>query len=625
MKGIRIKKIDSLLFTSFIPPFIVTFAIAVFVLVMQTLWLYIDDIAGKGLGLFLIIELLAYKSVALFPLALPLGILISSVMVLGNMAERYELSSLKSAGVPLSRIMRPILFFALICGVFSYYCSNTLMPMANLKFGSRMYDIQQQKPTLQLEEGVFNDDFRGFSIRIGKKESDERTIHDVLMYDHNNMSRGQFTQVVAKDGEMYSSPDGKYFIMHLKDGYQYVETRANSFSSADGSYPFIRTHFKEWYKVFDLSEFELNRTNEELFKSNRSMMSIKELRSAIDSMALKILKREVVYSNTVARYFSMQEIDSTIIKLEAQEQQQDPEYYEEQEETTENAADSADAITENIPADMQAAAEQTAKEKARAAEKARAVKAQQDATGQSTKEQLTTFPLPDTNAIDTIPPKPVLASKKTMTAPKGIASSETPNKPKIATPSKRVIRGPKPLPQDTLKDIASVQNFVELFHKDEYGRLYNRAQNTARSIYSQAESAARALERDLENEVKYIYEMHTKYSLAVVCVIFLFIGAPMGAIIRKGGFGYPILISIIFFMLFVVLTIFCRKIAESFVLPAWLAAWLPCLVLAPIGALLTTRAMNDSKVLDFDSFMQRLRRLFGRTSATTKILDANES
>lgn len=620
MKGIRIKKIDSLLFTSFIPPFIVTFAIAVFVLVMQTLWLYIDDIAGKGLGLFLIIELLAYKSVALFPLALPLGILISSVMVLGNMAERYELSSLKSAGVPLSRIMRPILLFAVISGVFSYYCSNTLMPMANLKFGSRMYDIQQQKPTLQLEEGVFNDDFRGFSIRIGRKEADQRTIHDVLMYDHNDISRGQFTQVVAKNGEMYTSPDGKYFIMHLKDGYQYIETRANSFSSTDGSYPFIRTHFKEWYKVFDLTEFELNRTNEELFKSNRSMMSIKELRSAIDSMALKILKREIVYSNTVARYFFMQEIDSTIIRLEAQEREANQEYYEEEYGTDEGATDSAGVNTEAVPADMQAAAEATEKERAEAAERARAVEARRDPA----KGQLTAAVQPDTASVDSITAGPALASEKTMTAPETVKPPSAPIKPPNKLP-KKVMRGPKPLPQDTVKDLSSVRNFIDLFPKDEYGRLYNRAQNTSRSIYSQAESASRALERDLENKVKYIYEMHTKYSLAVVCVIFLFIGAPMGAIIRKGGFGYPILISIIFFMLFVVLTIFCRKIAESFVLPAWLSAWLPCLVLAPIGALLTSRAMNDSKVVDFDNFVQRLRRLFGRTIAATKILDANES
>lgn len=618
MKGIRIKKVDSLLFTSFIPPFIVTFAIAVFVLVMQTLWLYIDDIAGKGLGLFLIIELLAYKSVALFPLALPLGILISSVMVLGNMAERYELASFKSAGTPLSRIMRPLLFFSFLCGLFSYYCSNTLMPVANLKFGSRMYDIQQQKPTLQMEEGVFNDDFRGFSIRIGRKEADERTIHDVLIYDHNNISRGQFTQVVAKDGEMYTSPDGQFFIMHLKDGYQYIETRANNIGS-DGTYPFIRTHFKEWFKVFDLSEFELNRTNEELFKSNRSMMSIKELRTAIDSMALKILKRQVVFSNTVARYFAEQAIDSTIIRLDQAERERESYYerYGDPELEAEMDSLAREEEAERIPSDMREAAAAADRERARQAKADSAVLRMDSSIADTAPEAVRPTPV-DTSSVA----GPADGKSVKVQAMDGTERILRKGNTGRINPART---GPKPLPQEALDSLENYEQYVDLFPDEEHARLYTRAQNAARSVYSQAESAARALQRDEENKVKYIYEMHTKYSLAVVCLIFLFIGAPMGAIVRKGGFGYPILISIIFFMLFVVLTIFCRKIAESFVLPAWLAAWLPCLVLAPIGALLTSKAMNDSKVLDFDAFAQRLRRVFKRSSKPSKILDANDA
>ena len=183
------KRIDRLLITSFIPPFIVTFMIALFVLLMQIMWLYIDDIAGKGLGFFILIELIAYKSVSLIPMALPLAILISSVMVLGNLAERYELSSLKSAGVPLLRIMQPLIFVAGAAVVFSFFCSNNLIPIANLKFGSRMYDIQRQKPALSLDEGIFNYDFTGYTIHIKEKEKDDRTIKDVLIYDHTDAGK----------------------------------------------------------------------------------------------------------------------------------------------------------------------------------------------------------------------------------------------------------------------------------------------------------------------------------------------------------------------------------------------------------------------------------------------------
>jgi lipopolysaccharide export system permease protein len=280
------KKIDRLLITSFIPPFIVTFSIAMFVLVMQVLWLYIDDIAGKGLGFFLIIELLGYKCVSLVPLALPLGILISSVMVLGNMAEKYELSSFKSAGVPLSRIMKPLMIFGVSAVAFSFFTSNNLIPVANLKFGSRMYDIQKQKPALRLDAGVFNDDFEGYAIHI-KQKSEDRFIKDVLIYDHSEASKGRLSQIVADNGEMYATEDGAYFFMKLNDGHQYMETEP-SISSGSRSYPFVRTNFDSWTKVFDLSEFDLNRTNEELFKSNRSMMTSQQLKVAADSISIKV-------------------------------------------------------------------------------------------------------------------------------------------------------------------------------------------------------------------------------------------------------------------------------------------------------------------------------------------------
>ena len=307
------KKIDRLLISSYVPPFVVTFMIAMFVLLMQILWLYIDDIAGKGLGMFLLIELLSYKCVSLIPMALPLAVLISSVMVLGNLAERYELSSFKSAGVPLLRIIAPLMIVAVSATGFSYFCSNYLIPVSNLKFGSRMYDIQRQKPALRLDAGIFNDDFGGYAIHIGQKGEDDRTIHDVLIYDHSDANKGRLSQIIAKEGEMYGTEDGNYFIMNLRDGSQYMETQPSA-SSKDKSYPFIRTNFKSWNKVFDLSEFELNRTNEELFKQNRSMMSIGQLKLAIDSIQIKIDKRAVGLSNHLSSYFKDLNVDSTYIE-----------------------------------------------------------------------------------------------------------------------------------------------------------------------------------------------------------------------------------------------------------------------------------------------------------------------
>ncbi|RMG87821.1 MAG: YjgP/YjgQ family permease, partial [Bacteroidetes bacterium] len=304
MFGIRLKKADRLLLENFMPPFVVTFFIALFVLVMQTLWVYIDDIAGKGVGFFLMVELLSYMSVSMIPLALPIAVLISSVMVLGNMAERYELSSFKSAGVSLWRVLMPLIATTTAIAGFSFFCSNNLIPVSNLKFKSRLHDIRKQKPTLSLEEGVFNDDFEGYAIRIGKKMPDHRHIKDILLYDHSDAGEGRLLAVTADEGEMYATKDGDFFILHLKNGHQYAEPKpTKKGKDKRPNQPFSRTSFREWYKVFDLDEFEIDRTDESLFKSHHSMLNTRQLRVAIDSIDRAILDRLDKMAISNEKYF----------------------------------------------------------------------------------------------------------------------------------------------------------------------------------------------------------------------------------------------------------------------------------------------------------------------------------
>jgi lipopolysaccharide export system permease protein len=539
------KQIDKLLIQNFVPPFIVTFMIAMFVLLMQILWLYIDDIAGKGLGFFLIVELMAYKCVALVPMALPLAVLISSVMVLGNLAERYELASFKSAGVPLSRIMLPLMFFGAGATLFSYYTSNSLLPIANLKFGSRMYDIQRQKPALRLDVGIFNDDFDGYAIHIGEKKTDDRTIGDILIYDHADAPQGRLSQIIAEEGEMFTAEEGKYFIMNLRNGHQYIETAPSGYGK-NQNYPFVRTNFKSWQKVFDLGEFELNRTNEDLFKQNRSMLSSGQLAVAVDSITSKIEARKASLKEGISTYFHFMRTDSV--------------YVEQAEE---------DKLENVSPGQMKLL--DKAKEQRDSMDVATAIKLAKKEASEDQKKKLDA---------------------------------------KLAQRKKNKSSGPAPIKQTSAEQVDTLQSLLQTFPGYDHSRLLGKAKTFARSIHNQAESANRTLDRMLESRVKHIYELHTKYSMALVCFIFLFIGAPMGAIIRKGGFGYPILISIIFFMLFIVLTIFCRKIAESFVVPAAVAAWIPCGVLFPIGIFLTIKAMNDSKLVNVDRITAFFTKLF---------------
>lgn len=538
------KKIDRLLITNFIPPFLVTFGIATFVLLMQILWVYIDDIAGKGLGGLVIMELLAYKCVGLVPMALPLAILISGVMVMGGLAEHYELSSFKSAGVSLTRIMRPIMYFGIGAMIVSYLCNDYIIPVANLNFGSRMYDIREKKPTLSLEAGVFNDDFGNYAIYIGDKEADGQSINNILIYDHSQTNSNRLSQVIAESGKMMSSSDGNYFTMNLFNGHQYVESRPTKGKNSSSGLPFVRTAFASWNKVFDLTEFNMSVTDQGLFSQNRSMMSIGQLAERIDTIQLEIDDRYINLGRQVGAHYSIMPLDSLYPRRVPLE-------------NTQTETTKIDSIENTGPED-------------------------DPLDSMALRKKMIGDSIRRANATK----KPIIKKKTAPVLPKP-GQAFTTKKDKPAIPIERFINK-----EDNFETWFAALSDIER------RRFLTKAKSSTRAIISQAESADKTIDRTMENKVKHIYEMHTKYSMAVVCLIFVFIGAPLGAIVRKGGFGYPLLVSVVAFIVFIVLTIFCRKIAETFIVPAALAAWLPCLILFPIGLWLTAKAMSDSKLFD---------------------------
>lgn len=526
------KKIDFLLVKSFIPPFIVTFFIALFVLIMQTLWLYIDQIMGKGADFLTLVEMIFYLSVSLIPMALPLATLISSIMVLGNLAEHYELVTLKSAGVPLLRVMRPLMFMTMGVSVFSFICSNNFIPVSNLKFKSRLHDIKQQKPTFSIEEKVFNDDFNDFVIRVGEKKADGKGIKDILIYDQKKTKEGKISQTFAKEGEMYTTDDRRFFIMNLYHGTQYEEpvqdARKSSSIDKKQTYPFIRTSFGEWEKVFDLSEFEIQWTDQELFKSHHTMLTSGQLIEAIDSIDKQVDRRQEGMQEYVWRYI----LQDRELKLEAAEEKEDSE--------------SVSAAVETI------------------------------------EEEKVEAEIVDTSLVHG-------RDSETLLVTSALLADST--------------------------EEGNANFFVAGFPQNKQIQMVRRAKITSRSILAQAENTNRILSKTAEKRAKHEFELHFKFSMAIICFIFLFIGAPMGAIIRKGGFGYPILISILFFMLFIVMNIAFKNISENGVIDPALAAWLPSLILFPIGIVLTIKAMNDSKIFNVEilrRFMDWLKSRFIR-------------
>jgi lipopolysaccharide export system permease protein len=542
-----LKQLDKLMFKSFIGPFVVSFGIALFVLVIQFLWLYIDEIAGKGVSIFVLLELIGYLSVSTFPMALPIAVLIASVMVMGNMAERYELSSVKSAGVSLLRIMVPLIFAGAMVAGFSYFCSDVLIPKANLQFRSRLFDIRKQKPALTIEKGVFNEDFRQFVIRVGEKAKDGETIGSVLIEDQTSSSRSKMNQILADSGQMFTSGDKRYFVMNLFNGTQYQEPALNT-AGQKQKYPFIRTNFQSWSKVWNMSEFDMTSTDRDRFKSQRAMLSVSELRQSVDSLHRIIAEGKQGLADELLLNVKRQPVPTT-------------------------------------PKDSQLLALRQ--------------------------------PVPDQD------PRPKAASRTSagLKLAKTAPSSQVPSIERIKSPTTSTSIVPESVPRQDSSRLDSFNFFWETYPPHQHARLREDAVRLIKQYQTTVETKNISIQNRRLESVKTGYDLYTKQAFAWVCIIFLFIGGPMGAIIRKGGFGYPILVSISFFVTFIFLTIFCRKLAESFVMPPFWAAMMPCLIFVPLATVLTRRAMDDAQLLSLEPYQRawrNLRNWLGKKRTTTE-------
>lgn len=274
-----IKKLDKLIIRSFIGPFIATFFIAFFVLMMQILWKYVDDLVGKGLDFFTVCEFLWYASASLLTLAMPIAILISSIMTFGNLGESFELVAIKSAGISLLRFMRPVAIISLfLCGI-TFLIANYVIPYANLKFVTLYNDIYYKKPAFVLKEGIFFTYIPNYAIKIGKKDADGKGIRDVLIYEQSNPL--QDNVIVAEKGIMKISDDKNFLEFNLENGVRYQEKG----NFMDTSTEYIRLAFKDFKKSFDLSVLQKQTTNDSVFRNNYRMLSARQLNRDIDSLS----------------------------------------------------------------------------------------------------------------------------------------------------------------------------------------------------------------------------------------------------------------------------------------------------------------------------------------------------
>src|SRR5688572_5295311 len=304
------KKIDKLILTSFIGPFIMTFLVVVFILLTQHMLKYFDDIIGKDLGGEVLSQLLFYFAIFMTPVAMPLAVLLSALIAFGNLGEHFELTAIKSAGISLLRTILPIFFFVVILTGIAFYINNNLVPKAALEAYSLLYDIKQKKPALDLREGAFYNGLPDISIKVNQKYPDGITLKDIIVYDHRK-NDGNKEVTVADSGRMSTILNERYIKFELFNGYNYTEGASNEREmtgqrNLSATETLTRSRFSKTEVIFDLSSFQLSRTDKKWFESNRIMRNLKELDYDIDSIQDEVLRQQLshyIYKPTYFNYY----------------------------------------------------------------------------------------------------------------------------------------------------------------------------------------------------------------------------------------------------------------------------------------------------------------------------------
>ena len=277
------KTIHRLVLKSYLGPMVLTFFIVMFVLMMNIVWRYIDELVGKGLSAGIIIELMTYFMANMIPMGLPLSMLLAAIMTMGNLGENYELLAMKSAGMSLVQITKPLIILVSLVSVGSFFIGNNLVPNANKKLFSTLYDIRQQKQALEFQDGLFFNGIDNMSIRVSHQEPDTHLLHDVLIYD-NRAANGNMNTIVADSGYIRLSDDKKYLLVTLFHGETYEQTRNSQWFTKSA----LRHHTFDLQKqVIPMSGFAMGRTDADLFTSSQTK-NISELQHDIDSLEIKV-------------------------------------------------------------------------------------------------------------------------------------------------------------------------------------------------------------------------------------------------------------------------------------------------------------------------------------------------
>lgn len=473
----RLKTIHRLVLKAYFGPLLLTFFIVTFVLMMNFVWRYIDELVGKGLDAGVIIELICYATINMVPIGMPLAMLLAAIMTMGNMGENYELLAMKSSGMSLMRIMKPLIIVVGLISIGSFFVVNNLVPYANKKMTGIIYDIRRQKQVLEFQDGLFFNGIDDMSIRVGHQDPVSGLLYDVLIYD-NRTANGNMTTTTAETGYIRLSDDKKYLLVTLYNGDNYQQTRNNKWYTNS---ELRHDRFDVQNAKIAMDGFDFQRTDNSGSIGGSQTKNIVELQRDIDSL-------DVTVSTTTAKSYEPLLKDNIFTR---------------------------DIQVLQLPDSLR-----------------------KDKTGYR-----------DAYLLDSIPTMSVRQKNDLWNSARAIALNSR-----------------------------NSFSFDETAAKEALNQLY-RSKN----------------------------DWHRKLSLPVSVLIFFLIGAPLGAIIRKGGLGTPIVISVVFFVIYYIISLSGEKMAKEGAWSSLLGMWISSIVLTPIAAYLLVKATNDSQLLDVDWYSGKLK------------------
>lgn len=462
------KKLDKLIIKSYLGPLVMTFSLSLFVFLLQFLWKQIEQIIGKGLGIEVILELVVYACATLVPMALPLALLLASIMTLGNFGEKYELVAMKAAGVSLWRVLRPLIAVSALLSIMAFFFSNNIIPTANMRLRTIMYEVKTKKPTLNIKPNQFYSEIENYTIRIGSKDKEGRNMKDIIVYDHSK-DLGNVNVTIADSGQMYATPDGNTLIFQLYSGFTFDEDIAEL---KIHTRPLMRLNFQEQILRFDISDFAYKEAEEDRYEGHYKMLDIKALNKNLDTL----------HKN-----------ENTLL-----------------------------GIIESL------------------AKHNFTINAQNNLKQENFYSQLSA------------------------------------------------------LSPDRQREIESVTSSKVEF-------LYNEMNSNLLRLSSEQDMIRR-----------HQIELHRKFTLSVACLILFFIGAPLGAIIRKGGLGMPIVVSALAFIIYYIVGTMGENAAREEEIPIWVGMWLSTFIFLPVGLFLTAKATTDAGVMNAEVWGKTIEKIVNK-------------